>query len=151
MRQEAFERMRNEWQADLPAILDGLDKRPYPQGWALPPEWDAGEDVEPFIDDGPLARTMQEVLRVCCYYTGLSEAEMRGPKRFRRMSWRRFMMIHLMQRLNPHRTIAEIAHFLERDHTSCLHALKQWPMVLGYDEGIAAEYGEICKHFGIKP
>lgn len=151
MRQKAFEIMRSEWQADLPAILDGLDKRPYPHGWALPREWDQGEDVAPFIDDGPVARSMREILRVCRYYTGLSEAEVRSSKRVRRMAWRRFMIIHLMQRLSPTRTISEIATFLERDHTSCLHALRQWPMVLSYDEGIAAEYAEICKHFGIKP
>ncbi len=147
MRQEAFEDMRRKWQADLPAILDGVDNRPLPQGWALgdtlEPEWDVWRE--------PIHKTMREVMRVVCVITGRTPDEMRSGKRSRDIARRRHMVITLIDRLVPQRTLSEIAAFMHRDHTTIIHALRNFRNVLPYDADLAFEYDQCCRHFGIKP
>ena len=148
MRQEAWQRLQREWREDLPAIADGVDARPYPQGWALgdrledEPSWDAARES--------VGRTMQEVMRVVCHITGRSPHEMRGASRKRVLARRRHMVIALIDRLCPRRTLVEIAQFMDKAHTTVIHALKSFPAAVEADPDLAHEYDQCCRHFGLK-
>ena len=149
MREQAQARLMREWREDLPAILDGVDTRPYHQGWALGERledeivWDAARH--------PIRKTMQEVMRVVCHITGRAPTDIRSAKRQKPLAKHRHMVIMLIDRLCPHRTLSEIGQFLERDHTTILHALRNFPNTLAADPDLALEYDQCCRHFGIKP
>lgn len=148
MRQQAFERLQREWREDLPAVADGVDSRAYPQGWALgdkiqEPEWDLARE--------PIQRTMQEVMRVVCHITGKTPGEIRNTRRKRELARRRHMIATLIDRLCPRRTLTEIAAFMERDHTTIIHALRSFPVAVAQDPELALEYDRCCAHFRIKP
>ena len=145
MRQKAWDRLQREWKADVAAVADGLDTRMYPQGWAL------GEQLEDEPQEEIKPTTMREILRIVGHIVGIAPQRIRSTTRRQYIARRRYMVVELISRLRPDRTLTEIGAFMNRDHTTIIHAMRKFPIMLRHDDELAAEWRECCRHFGIKP
>lgn len=142
MREQAQARLLREWREDLPAILDGIDTRPYPMDWAIAPD-----DQRPQMFKVP----MKDVLETVCFITGFDRQDILSANRRKKVSKRRHMTMYLMSRLCVKRTTNEIARFLDRDPTTVTHAIDGFTSILAANPDLALEYDQCCRHFGIKP
>lgn len=143
MRQAAWEKLKREWHEDVPMIILGMDARELEDEWALKlPE----DDIRP-----PVLVAMRDVMEVVCAVTGYRAPKIRSPRRGKHLSKRRHMVMMLIDRLCPKRSLPEIGRFMDRDHTTVMHALRSFPGALEDDPDLAHEYDQCCRHFGIKP
>ena len=145
MRQAAWERLQREWKADVAAVADGFDTRFYAQGWALADELE--DEPEPVVK----LPTMRQIVQAVGHITGIAPQRILSTSRMQYVSRRRWLVIDMISRLRPDRTLTEIGAFLSRDHTTIIHAMRQFPIVLRCDRDLMGEYAECCRHFGIKP
>lgn len=137
-------------------IIEGLDpmdlpdndpgKRRYRDEWAL-----IGYGPEDLPPAPETVVTMNTVLSVVCAISRLSPTVVRSDRRKQYLARRRFMLIYLIDRLCPQRTTMQIAAFLNRDHSSILHARSKMPSLLDHDPELRQEYQTCCRHFRIEP
>lgn len=141
--------MRREWREDLPDIAKdgGFDTRVYPQGWAL------GRKLEEIRETkGDFrTKTMGEVMRVVCSVCGIDPRSIFSDSKQRYFSRRRAMVASIIREICPQCSLPMIGRFLNRDHTTIMHAMRKFPIYLENDPDLAAEFAECCRHFGIKP
>jgi chromosomal replication initiation ATPase DnaA len=139
------DRIRRDWKENVKAVIAGTDIKIYPQGWAL------DDTLEPEPMPEKLSTTMRAVMTLVSHISGYSEEELRGSRRRRPMVSYRWMLITLIHRLCPARSMLEIGRFVHRDHTTVIHVLQRFPDLRDRDPDLEADYQACCRHFGIAP
>jgi chromosomal replication initiation ATPase DnaA len=63
------------------------------------------------------------------------EVDIRSKTRKREVVYSRFIYYHLMRyKLKKNYSLTEIGSFLKKDHSSVLHGLKQFDLLINYDD-----------------
>ncbi len=87
-------------------------------------ESDDSGSIDIYVDTRKVRPTMEQIARnVLAGYPGISMADIRSPCRTREMYAVRKRVVESIHRIRPDKKIAEIARFVNRDHTSLLYLL----------------------------
>ena len=108
MNTEAHAAIRDSFRKALPEILEGRDPHLALHDTRLGPEADC-----------------LNILEVVCEVSGVTEDEMRGRRRERRISRPRQIVYALIHKRQPMMMDAEIARFMGRHQTSIAHGIRQ--------------------------
>jgi chromosomal replication initiator protein len=74
-------------------------------------------------------RDIQEI--VCAEY-GLTRDQMLGVRRTRAVSHPRMIAMWISYEILAHKSLTQIGKAFNRDHSTVMHAARQWKSILGY-------------------
>jgi hypothetical protein len=68
---------------------------------------------------------MQEVIDIVCKAFGVTEEEVRGPNRIKRIAHARHAYCYLCNKLDPMITLKEVGDTISRDHSTVINSIKK--------------------------
>lgn len=75
--------------------------------------------------------TSREIVERVADYTGFKPGDLTGHCRLRKIVLARWLAIWLVRELRPDLSISLIGRLFNRDHTTIIHALREYPRLVG--------------------
>lgn len=90
----------------------------------------------------PKVVSIEKLFLILNQVTGVTEEQMRSPKRLRELSDARKIFILFLRR-NTKLTTSKISSYLNRDHSTIVYALRETSKILDYDKDFKELYMKI--------